>query len=155
MRFLTSVHCKCGSVFVFTNDFQLCQQVSKDFEQVCTMHANCCTGLQRKLHDLRLVMADWRRFKLMSPQMKHHQRIYWRAPRQCLLSFGGGWLHTSAASLVTWELFLHSHKDLQRQVSPPDVILWFSSRSLYISNFLLPFAFCCFNFLKDSISMLF
>lgn len=64
-------------------------QVSKDFDQVCTMHANCCTGLQRKLQDLRLVMADWKRYKLMSTQMKHHQRIYWRAPRLCLPSFGG------------------------------------------------------------------
>lgn len=62
-------------------------QVSKDLEQVCTMHANCCTGLQRKLHDLRLVMGDWKRYTLLSPQLKHHQRVYWRAPRQCLLSF--------------------------------------------------------------------
>ncbi len=63
------------------------QQVSKDLEQVCTMHANCCTGLQRKLKDLRLVKEDWKCFRQMSPQMKKLQRVYWRAPRQCLLSF--------------------------------------------------------------------
>ncbi|CAN5963512.1 unnamed protein product [Sphagnum jensenii] len=62
-------------------------EVSKDLEQVCTMHANCCTGLQRKLKDLRLVKEDWKCFRQMSPQMKKLQRVYWRAPRQCLLSF--------------------------------------------------------------------
>ncbi|CAM6029363.1 unnamed protein product [Sphagnum balticum] len=62
-------------------------EVSRDLESVCTMHANCCTGLQRKLQDLRLVKEDWKRFKEMPLQMKRHQRVYWRAPRLCLLSF--------------------------------------------------------------------
>lgn len=72
--------------FLDTLQFSGFCQISNNFEQVCTMHANCCTGLQRKLMDLRLVMEDWRRFKLLTPQMKYHQRIYWRAPRQCLVS---------------------------------------------------------------------
>ena len=28
-------------------------QPSKDFNQVCTMHANCCVGLDNKVNDLK------------------------------------------------------------------------------------------------------
>ncbi|KAL2612297.1 hypothetical protein R1flu_023989 [Riccia fluitans] len=61
-------------------------EVSQDFEKVCTMHANCCTGLERKLSDLRLTMSDWRRFKNMTREEKRNQRIFWQAPKECLHS---------------------------------------------------------------------
>ncbi|KAJ7526215.1 hypothetical protein O6H91_17G088400 [Diphasiastrum complanatum] len=61
-------------------------QVSKDLEKVCTMHANCCTGLERKLQDLRLVLDDWKRFKSMTPLEKFLGRVYWSAPRKCVHS---------------------------------------------------------------------
>ncbi|KAL3683387.1 hypothetical protein R1sor_001409 [Riccia sorocarpa] len=61
-------------------------EVSQDFEKVCTMHANCCTGLERKLIDLKLTMADWRRFKNMTREEKRNQRIFWQAPKECLHS---------------------------------------------------------------------
>ncbi|KAG6556994.1 hypothetical protein Mapa_001410 [Marchantia paleacea] len=61
-------------------------EVSQDFEKVCTMHANCCTGLERKLIDLRLTMADWRRFKSMTREEKKEHRIFWQAPKECLHS---------------------------------------------------------------------
>lgn len=53
---------------------------SKDFDKVCTMHANCCVGLDRKLVDLNITLLDWKRF--MSERVAK-----WRVPRQCKLSW--------------------------------------------------------------------
>ncbi|KAJ6321845.1 hypothetical protein OIU77_011850 [Salix suchowensis] len=39
----------------------LCEP-SKDLNLVCTMHANCCFGLDNKLHDLRIMLQDWKTF---------------------------------------------------------------------------------------------
>ncbi|KAI3962177.1 hypothetical protein MKW98_005808 [Papaver atlanticum] len=46
----------------------LCEP-SKDMNQVCTMHANCCFGLQPKIHDLSLLLDDWRTTNL------YHQKF--------------------------------------------------------------------------------
>ncbi|XP_024524432.1 uncharacterized protein At4g15970-like [Selaginella moellendorffii] len=74
--------------FLTTQFFGGFCQVSRDLEEVCTMHANCCTGLQRKINDLKLVVEDWDEFASMTAQEKQFKRIYWRAPRECLHSFG-------------------------------------------------------------------
>ncbi|KZV19793.1 hypothetical protein F511_18792 [Dorcoceras hygrometricum] len=53
---------------------------SKDLDLVCTMHANCCVGLGKKMHDLRMVIEDWRRY------MAHQHtsvRGSWSAPWKC------------------------------------------------------------------------
>lgn len=36
---------------------------SKDLDVVCTMHANCCTSLDSKIHDLHMVIDDWKKYK--------------------------------------------------------------------------------------------
>lgn len=59
---------------------------ARDLEEVCTMHANCCYGLGNKLHDLRLILADWKRFRAMTLQEKRVQRASWSAPKACLHS---------------------------------------------------------------------
>lgn len=35
---------------------------SRDFNKVCTMHANCCVGLDNKVHDLVILLEDWRKY---------------------------------------------------------------------------------------------
>ncbi|KAJ4888727.1 Nucleotide-diphospho-sugar transferase family protein [Raphanus sativus] len=56
-------------------------QTSRDINLVCTMHANCCIGLQKKLHDLNLVLDDWRKYLSLS---EHVQNTTWSAPMKCL-----------------------------------------------------------------------
>ncbi|XP_078446216.1 uncharacterized protein At4g15970-like isoform X2 [Wolffia australiana] len=60
----------------------LCQP-SRDFEQVYTMHVNCCIGLESKLNDLRLIMEDWRMYKALTPSQKTNHTNKWRAPQRC------------------------------------------------------------------------
>ncbi|XP_076894891.1 uncharacterized protein At4g15970-like isoform X2 [Bidens hawaiensis] len=36
-------------------------QASKDLNKVRTMHANCCVGLENKVHDLEIMLGDWRK----------------------------------------------------------------------------------------------
>ncbi|KAL5724807.1 hypothetical protein ACHQM5_008023 [Ranunculus cassubicifolius] len=65
-------------------------QPSKDISKVCTMHANCCVGIERKVRDLKLILSDWRNFTARRPEEKKLQ-VYqpsrrsspWTAPREC------------------------------------------------------------------------
>ncbi|PON63260.1 hypothetical protein TorRG33x02_276750, partial [Trema orientale] len=56
-------------------------QPSRDFNLVCTMHANCCVGLRNKINDLGLVLEDWRRF--MSSQSSMNSNYSWSVPNDC------------------------------------------------------------------------
>lgn len=56
---------------------------SKDLNQVCTMHANCCFGLESKVHDLRILLLDWRLFMSLPPTLKRSSILSWRAPQNC------------------------------------------------------------------------
>lgn len=38
-------------------------QLSRDLSRICTVHANCCVGLDNKIHDLMVVLDDWRKYK--------------------------------------------------------------------------------------------
>lgn len=60
----------------------LCEP-SRDLNQVCTMHANCCFGLSSKLHDLRIVLEDWKLFVSLPPSWKRSPDISWRVPENC------------------------------------------------------------------------
>lgn len=71
------------AVFLETRYFAGFCEVSKDFENVCTMHANCCKGLDNKLADLRLVLEDWKRFKDLSYLQRRMQGVHWNAPKSC------------------------------------------------------------------------
>lgn len=69
--------------FLDTVNFGGFCQPSKDFNQVCTMHANCCIGLSRKIHDLGLVLDDWRKYIRMSSEERQTQRMSWSVPKEC------------------------------------------------------------------------
>ncbi|KAL3826109.1 hypothetical protein ACJIZ3_022138 [Penstemon smallii] len=59
-------------------------QPSKDLNLVCTMHANCCFGLSNKLHDLRILLEDWKLFMSLPPTWKSPV-LTWRVPQNCSL----------------------------------------------------------------------
>ncbi|KAG8054172.1 hypothetical protein GUJ93_ZPchr0001g29410 [Zizania palustris] len=57
-----------------------------DVSRVCTMHANCCVGLENKVHDLRNMIADWKNYtKLTSPEKKS-ANFRWTFPAKCKAS---------------------------------------------------------------------
>nr|POE52605.1 uncharacterized protein CFP56_35058 [Quercus suber] len=62
----------------------LCEP-SKDLNQVCTMHANCCYGLNSKLNDLRIMLQDWKQFLSLPPSLKRLSILSWRVPQNCSL----------------------------------------------------------------------
>ncbi|KAI3703600.1 hypothetical protein L1987_73790 [Smallanthus sonchifolius] len=64
------------------------QDASKDLNKVCTMHANCCVGLENKVHDLGIMLGDWRKYK-ESPanQMTRGSTGSWTVPQLCRGSF--------------------------------------------------------------------
>ncbi|KAL6505910.1 hypothetical protein OROHE_023289 [Orobanche hederae] len=57
---------------------------SRDLGRVCTMHANCCLGLDSKLHDLRILLEDWKRYLSLPPNLKPIESS-WRVPQNCSL----------------------------------------------------------------------
>nr|ABF93791.1 regulatory protein, putative, expressed [Oryza sativa Japonica Group] len=58
----------------------LCEH-GRNLSTVCTMHANCCVGLRRKVDDLGLMLQDWRRF-MATPGSDRHS-VTWSVPRNC------------------------------------------------------------------------
>ncbi|KAK9678307.1 hypothetical protein RND81_11G202600 [Saponaria officinalis] len=56
---------------------------SKDFNEVCTMHANCCIGMDSKVFDLGILLQDWRLFMSLPPSLQQTQRYSWRVPQKC------------------------------------------------------------------------
>ncbi|KAK1325802.1 Uncharacterized protein QJS10_CPA01g00186 [Acorus calamus] len=56
---------------------------SRDLNKVCTMHANCCLGLESKLHDLRIMLDDWRNYMSLPPSVKKSHPPPWRVPQNC------------------------------------------------------------------------
>ncbi|CAK9158396.1 unnamed protein product [Ilex paraguariensis] len=57
-------------------------QPSKDLNLVCTMHANCCVGLDNKIHDLTILLEDWRKY-MSSPTNKSVTPQSSWSPRRC------------------------------------------------------------------------
>ncbi|KAL9244713.1 hypothetical protein vseg_018458 [Gypsophila vaccaria] len=66
---------------------------SRDLNKVCTMHANCCVGLDRKIADLKTTIEDWKTY-LNSNRTEYgsgsgsgsgskSQPSHWRVPREC------------------------------------------------------------------------
>lgn len=59
---------------------------SRDFNKVCTMHANCCVGLDRKIADLKTTIEDWKNYFLnynSNNQIVIQSSSHWRVPRKC------------------------------------------------------------------------
>ncbi|KAK8507918.1 hypothetical protein V6N13_055388 [Hibiscus sabdariffa] len=60
----------------------LCEP-SKDLNKVCTMHANCCYGMLNKLHDMKIMLQDWRTFNSLPSKHRNVSIFTWRVPRFC------------------------------------------------------------------------
>ncbi|KAJ8771895.1 hypothetical protein K2173_027072 [Erythroxylum novogranatense] len=61
---------------------------SRDFNLVCTMHANCCVGLENKINDLKIILQDWKKFTSVTVPVPVPVRSpTWNAPQKCLTSF--------------------------------------------------------------------
>ncbi|XP_043717836.1 uncharacterized protein At4g15970-like [Telopea speciosissima] len=73
--------------FLSTTYFGGFCETSKDLNQVCTMHANCCAGLDRKIHDLKLMLEDWRGYMALPVDVKRSKPSSWRVPQVCLETF--------------------------------------------------------------------
>ncbi|KAK6925429.1 Nucleotide-diphospho-sugar transferase [Dillenia turbinata] len=56
---------------------------SKDLDLVCTMHANCCYGLDNKVKDLRITLEDWRKYTSLNATEKATHKSTWSVPENC------------------------------------------------------------------------
>ena len=56
---------------------------SKDFNKVCTMHANCCKSLSKKIADLNAILEDWKMYVNVSSTTNQTIETHWRAPNRC------------------------------------------------------------------------
>ncbi|KAF5730256.1 hypothetical protein HS088_TW20G00629 [Tripterygium wilfordii] len=75
-------------MFLDTDYFGGFCQPSKDFNKVCTMHANCCLGLDNKVHDLKIVVQDWKQFQSLTPDEKSlRSEAKWGVPQHCSMSY--------------------------------------------------------------------
>ncbi|KAF7039437.1 hypothetical protein CFC21_049436 [Triticum aestivum] len=76
-------------VFLDTTLFDgFCQFHSK-MDRVCTMHANCCIGLENKVHDLGNMAADWKNYtNKVIPLEKRSHESRWTFPAKCEASMG-------------------------------------------------------------------
>ncbi|XP_022949315.1 uncharacterized protein At4g15970-like [Cucurbita moschata] len=72
--------------FLDTANFGGFCQMGRDFTKVCTVHANCCVGLDNKVHDLRILLNDWSKFV----NHKASSRPSWSVPQDCRTSFQRG-----------------------------------------------------------------
>ncbi|KAG2593877.1 hypothetical protein PVAP13_5NG012675 [Panicum virgatum] len=50
---------------------------------VCTMHANCCIGLDNKVRELRGVVAAWKNYTALPPAEKEAGKASWPYPTRC------------------------------------------------------------------------
>ncbi|KAL1357023.1 uncharacterized protein At4g15970 [Arachis hypogaea] len=58
-------------------------QPSKEFNQVCTMHANCCVGLDNKVNDLKILLDDWSKYMALPNNTKLNVHPSWTVPQSC------------------------------------------------------------------------
>ncbi|GER34372.1 nucleotide-diphospho-sugar transferase family protein, partial [Striga asiatica] len=58
-------------------------QPSKDLNLVCTMHANCCAGLDNKIHDLRILLDDWKNYTSLQEDVRKRKSHSWSVPQSC------------------------------------------------------------------------
>lgn len=57
---------------------------SKDINKVCTMHANCCVGLEKKVSDLQILLSDWQKYlSSRSNNTMTTKSSPWNAPKRC------------------------------------------------------------------------
>ncbi|XP_059275353.1 uncharacterized protein At4g15970-like isoform X1 [Lycium ferocissimum] len=56
---------------------------SKDLNLVCTMHANCCIGIDNKMHDLTMALDDWEKYMALPGDERVSKPQTWTVPRIC------------------------------------------------------------------------
>ncbi|CAK8541106.1 unnamed protein product [Lathyrus sativus] len=67
-----------------TNHFGgFCQPYNDMLEDAYTIHANCCDDLQNKVHDLRIVLDDWLRFRNRVSKNNATEKTALRWPQKC------------------------------------------------------------------------
>ncbi|KAI4313463.1 hypothetical protein L6164_026444 [Bauhinia variegata] len=71
--------------FLDTASFGGLCEPSKDLNEVCTMHANCCFGMDTKINDLRVMLEDWKHYLALPPNLKRLSVVSWRVPQKCSL----------------------------------------------------------------------
>ncbi|KAL5226593.1 hypothetical protein ABZP36_014858 [Zizania latifolia] len=59
-----------------------------DLGKACTMHADCCIGLDTKVHDLSDIAADWKNYTSLSPEDRKKGGFKWTYPTRCRKSIG-------------------------------------------------------------------
>ncbi|KAF8755687.1 hypothetical protein HU200_011154 [Digitaria exilis] len=57
-------------------------------DKVCTVHANCCMGLENKVFDLKNVAADWKNYTSLTPEGRKKRDIKVTPPSKCWKSMG-------------------------------------------------------------------
>lgn len=56
---------------------------SKDLNLACTMHANCCAGLDNKIHDLNILLDDWTKYLSLQENDRKVEAPSWSVPQSC------------------------------------------------------------------------
>jgi Nucleotide-diphospho-sugar transferase len=59
-------------------------QLSHDLNKICTLHADCCVGLENKLQDLKVAFEDWKNFTAKSTDEKRWGNFRWTVPGRCI-----------------------------------------------------------------------
>ncbi|KAL9664586.1 hypothetical protein QQ045_019991 [Rhodiola kirilowii] len=73
--------------FLSTSYFGGLCEPSRDLNLVCTMHVNCCVGLDSKINDLRVMLEDWKRYMSLPQDVKRLSYSSWHVPQNCSLKF--------------------------------------------------------------------
>ncbi|KAK8470416.1 hypothetical protein PHAVU_004G142100 [Phaseolus vulgaris] len=76
-------HMKVKIRFLSTKYFGGFCEPSKDLNQVSTMHANCCIGIENKVNDLKILLEDWKRYMALSDNDRQHLNFSWTVPQRC------------------------------------------------------------------------
>lgn len=69
--------------FLDTANFGGFCQMGRDMSKTATMHANCCVGLENKVHDLRILLKDWNNFFNPTANNKASPTPSWTVPQDC------------------------------------------------------------------------
>ncbi|KAK6912986.1 Nucleotide-diphospho-sugar transferase [Dillenia turbinata] len=71
--------------YVDTDYFGGFCQPSKDISKVCTMQANCCENTEKKVHNLSLLLDEWKNYTALSPERREaaESSFSWKAPKKC------------------------------------------------------------------------
>ncbi|GJM92049.1 hypothetical protein PR202_ga08476 [Eleusine coracana subsp. coracana] len=61
-----------------------CDFYENGLDKVCTIHANCCLGLENKVHDLKNIAADWKNYTSLTPEKRKKWSVRLTAPNMGL-----------------------------------------------------------------------